>query len=158
MGGVMTKTLAQAFRSGSGRKAKWNGQTVHSFHQISVKPGNTIEITRMSDSSTRAQALKLALDRGDLRVNGIVASSLSIWTHTSPSDVSIEVVGKKARTLDIWNSWSFDGVDSSWLGSAGMLVEDADNGDGYILRCSDGLGEPTFEDLVVEVRIRTGVQ
>lgn len=154
----MTKTLAQAFRSGSGRKTKWNGQTVHSFHQISVKPGHTIEITRTSESATRAQALKLAVDRGDLRVNGIVAPSLSIWTHTSPSDVSIEVVGKKARTLDIWNSWSFDGVDSSWLGSAGIVIEDSDDDDGCILRCSDGLDEPTFDDLVVQVRIRTGVE
>lgn len=149
----MTKTLAQAFRTGSGRKVKWNGKTTHSFHQLTVKPGTVIDITRISDSSTRAQALKLAVDRGDLRANGIVAPSLAIWTHTSPVDVSIEVVGKRARTVDMWNSWSFDGVDSSWLGNAGMLIEDAEDDDGHILRCSDGLDEPNFDDLVVHVRI-----
>lgn len=150
----MSKTLAQAFSSGSGRKVKWNGMTVHSFHQIAVKPGTVIEISRLGESSTRAQAFKLELDRGDLRVNGIVGSPVAIWTHTSPIDVSVEVVGKKARTLDIWNSWSFDGVDSSWLGSAGMLIEEAD--DGHVLRCSDGLGEPSFDDLVAHIRIREG--
>lgn len=150
----MTKTLSQAFATGSGRKVKWHGQTAYSFHQLSVKPGSVIEITRISESATRAQALKLALDRGDLRANGIVAPTLAIWTHNSPIDVSIEVVGKKARSLDIWNSWSFDGVDSSWLGNAGILIEDDDEGDGHILRCSDGLDDATFNDLVVHVRIR----
>lgn len=150
----MRKTLAQAFSSGSGRKTKWKGTTVHSFHQIAVKPGDVVEVTRINQSKTRAQALKLALDRGDLRANGILGSPIAIWTHTSPQNVSIEVVGKKARTLDVWNSWSFDGVDSSWLGSAGILVEDAEDGDGHILRCSDGLDEPQFDDLVAHVRIR----
>ena len=148
----MSGSLAAAFRSGNGRKTKWHGQVVHSLFQLAAKDGDTIDITRITASPTRAQALKLAADKGNLRANGVVVSPIAIWTHTSPETVSIQVVGRKVRSVDIWNSWSFDGVDSSWLGSAGMLVESS--GQTHALRCSDGLGEPTFDDLVVEIAVR----
>ena len=119
----MSTSLAAAFRSGNGRKTKWQGDVVHSLLQLSVKDGDTIEITRLESSPTRAQALKVAADKGSLRANGVVVSPIAIWTHTSPEQVTLEVVGRKTRSVDIWNSWSFDGVDSSWLGSAGMIVE-----------------------------------
>lgn len=147
----MSSSLASAFRSGNSRKTKWQGKTVHSLLQLSVKEGDTINITRVSASGTRAQALKVAVDKGNLRANGVLMSSAAIWTHTSPETASLEVVGRKARSVDIWNSWSFDGVDSAWLGSAGMLIgSDATT---HTLRCSDGLGEPSFDDLVVKVTV-----
>lgn len=150
----MSTSLAAAFRSGNGRKIKWHGDVVHSLLQLSVKEGDTIEITRLEASPTRAQALKVASDKGSLRANGVVLSPIAIWTHTSPEQVTLDVVGRKTRSIDIWNSWSFDGVDSSWLGNAGMLVESSD--DEHTLRCSDGLGEPTFDDLVVKIVVRHG--
>jgi hypothetical protein len=63
-------------------------------------------------------------------------------------------VGRRDKNLDIWNSWSYEGVDSSWLGNAGMLVESSATG--YLLRCSDGLGDPAFDDLVVRVEVQHG--
>ncbi len=150
----MSSSLAAAFRSGNGRKTKWRGDVVYSLFQLSVKDGDTIDVIHKDASPTRAQALKLAVDKGNLRANGVVVSPVAIWTHTSPEKVSMQIVGRKARSLDIWNSWSFDGVDSSWLGSAGMRVES--DGDRHTLRCSDGLGEPTFDDLIVEIMVRRG--
>jgi len=150
----VTTSLAAAFRSGHGRKVKWQGKVVHSLLQLHVKEGDTIEVERISSSPTRAQALKIAVDKGNLRANGVLMPEAAIWTHTSPIVATLEVVGRKARSLDIWNSWSFDGVDSSWLGSAGMLVESV--GNEHTLRCSDGVGDPTFEDLIVKVVIRHG--
>jgi len=119
--------------------------------QLSVKEGDVISVTRVSASSTRAQALKIAVDKGNLRANGLLMTSAAIWTHTSPETATLEVIGRKARSIDVWNSWSFDGVDSSWLGSAGMLIgSDAAT---HTLRCSDGLAEPTFDDLVVTISV-----
>lgn len=145
-------SLADSFRSGNGRKAKWDGQTVHSVLDISVNDGDQIEVNRISASSARAQAVKLGVDKGTLRVNGIVVPLAAIWTHTSPQQCVLEVVGRRARSVDIWNSWSFDGVDSSWLANAAMIVER--DGDNYVLRCSDGIGDPSFDDLVVKISIR----
>lgn len=150
----MSNSLAAAFRDGNGRKTKWQSETVHSLFQLNVKDGDTIEVTRLSASNTRAQALKMAVDKGSVRANGVVVSPIAIWTHTSPERVTLQVVGRRARSIDIWNSWSFDGVDSSWLGSAGMVIESTDNK--HTLRCSDGLGEPTFDDLIVEIVVRHG--
>jgi hypothetical protein len=148
----VTVSLAAAFRSGNSRKVKWQGKVVHSLVQLHAKEGDTIEVERISSSTTRAQALKIAVDKGNLRANGVLMPEAAIWTHTSPVLATLEVVGRKVRSVDIWNSWSFDGVDSSWIGSAGMLVET--NGDQHTLRCSDGLGDPTFDDLIVNVVVR----
>lgn len=150
----MTTSLAAAFRSGNGRKVKWQGRFVYSMVQLGVKDGDIVEITRLSSSQTRAQALKLAVDKGDLRANGVLVPTAAIWTHTSPETATLQVVGKRAKSVDIWNSWSFEGVDSAWLGNAGMLVES--DGDQHTLRCSDGVGDPTFDDLVVRVHVRRG--
>lgn len=147
-------SLAEAFRSGNGRKTKWQGKQVHSLFQLNVKDGDSLLVTRVSASPLRAQALKLATDKGGLRANGVVVSPMAIWTHTSPEQLSIQVVGRKIRSLDIWNGWSFDGVDSSWLGNAGMIIETW--GDVHTLRCSDGIGEPTFDDLVMTVTVQHG--
>jgi len=126
---------------------------VRSLLQISIKDGDSITINRLGASTTRAQALKLAVDKGNFRVNGILASTVAIWTHTSPETTVLEVVGRRARSVDIWNSWSFDGVDSAWLGNAGMLI--GSDGATHTVRCSDGLGEPTFDDLVVKISVNT---
>lgn len=150
----MSNNLSAAFRSGNGRKTKWQGATVYSLFQLDVKDGDSVDIRRLDASPTRAQALKIAADKGSLRANGVVVSPIAIWTHTSPEQVTVQVVGRKVRSLDIWNSWSFDGVDSAWLGNAGMLVESS-NGI-HTLRCSDGLGDASFDDLVVEVEVRHG--
>ena len=147
-------TLEAAFRSGNGRKVKWDGKAVHSFVQVPVKDGDVIEMTRRSASPTRAQALKIAVDRGNLRANGVLIPIAAVWTHTSPETAHFEVVGRRARSVDIWNSWSLDSVDSSWLGNAGMIVEGATPE--FTLHCSDGLGDASFDDLVMHIRVRHG--
>ena len=145
-------TLEAAFRSGNGRRIKHDDQIVHSYLQLGVKEGDHLQVTRLSSSPLRAQALKIAVDKGNLRANGVLMSEAAIWSHTAPEVATLEVVGRRARSIDIWNSWSFDSVDSSWLGNAGILVD----GDGptYRLRCSDGLGDASFDDLVVDLLVR----
>ncbi len=147
-------SLAQSFAKGSGRRTKWQGSTVHSVLKVDVSAGDRIVVERVRSSRVRAQALKLAVDRGDLRANGIAVPVVSIWSHTAPERVEIQVVGRRAKSIDIWNAWSYEGVDSSWIGNAAMLVER--EGRGQLLRCSDGLGDPTFDDLVVRLEVIPG--
>lgn len=146
--------LARSFQGGSGRKGKWNKQVVYSVYEVPVQTGDTIIIDRVSASDARAQAINLALDKGNLRANGVLMGTAAVWTHTSPTTCQLEVVGRKARSIDVWNGWSFEGVESAWLGQSAMVVEE--NGTEYTFRCSDGLGEPTFDDLVFELRIDHG--
>jgi hypothetical protein len=146
----VTATLAAAFQRGNSRKTKWQGTTVHSVLRLQVSEGDVLRVSRQASSPARAQALKVATDRGELRANGIVVPVVAIWSHTAPAEAVVEVVGRRTRVVDLWNAWSFQGVDSAWLGNAGMLVESS--GDSHLLRCSDGLGRVSFDDLVVHVR------
>ena len=147
-------SLAQAFAKGSARRTKWNGTSVHSVVRIDVSAGDRIAVTRVRSSRVRAQALKLALDRGDLRANGVAVPTVAIWSHTAPERAELDVVGRRAKSVEIWNAWSFEGVDSSWIGNAGIIVES--EGGARLLRCSDGLGEPSFDDLVVRLEVIPG--
>lgn len=147
-------SLAQAFAKGNGRRTKWQGTAVNALIRLDVSTGDRIVVTRVRSSRVRAQALKVAVDRGDLRANGVAVPVVSIWSHTAPEQVELQVVGRRAKSIDVWNAWSFEGVDSAWIGNAGMIVEQ--EGAARVLRCSDGLGEPTFEDLVVRIEVIRG--
>ena len=142
-------SLAQEFGSNNGRKVRWNGKSVHSFLRLDVGDGDKLRLTRLGTSAVRAQALKVEADRGELRANGLILPAIAYWSHTAPDEVEIEIIGKKVRSVDLWNAWSFEGVDSAWLGNAGMIVES--EGNAHLLRCSDGVGEASFDDLVVRV-------
>lgn len=50
--------------------------------------------------------------------------------------------------LTAYNAWigSHDSL-HSWVGNSGLLVDD--DGEAVTLRCSDGDGDPSFDDLVV---------
>ena len=81
-------------------------------------------------------------------------------------DVDVDVddteprsVTKPARpvTLQVWNSWLIGDAEHAWTGNSGVVVEELDVPDGADARlrlwCSDGLGDPQFDDLVVVITI-----
>ncbi len=147
----MSDSLAVRLRSGDGRRAKVDGVTVYSYLRFAVSDGDRIEVQRVSSSPHRAQALKLAVDRGDLRANGVLTTTAAVWTHTAPETAVLTVAGKRAKSIDIWNAWSLAGVDSSWIGNAGMRVQS--RSDVHMISCSDGVGPASFDDLRVRVTI-----
>jgi hypothetical protein len=56
----------------------------------------------------------------------------------------------------IWNAWWEDalgGFMNAWKGNAGFLTEPDPDGSLW-LRCSDGIGDPNFTDLVVRVDLQ----
>lgn len=146
----MSSTLASKFMRRHQVRIDVGGRSIHSVCSFAVHHRALISVQRVSSSPQRAQALKLAADRGDLRVNGINANAIALWSHTSPALTAVEVLGH-ARSIDVWNAWSFEGVDSSWLGNAGMEL--ATTGAVHTLRCSDGVGPIDFDDLVIELTI-----
>lgn len=144
-------TLEQAWANTTNRKVNWKGHWVYSLARFEVSEGDVITVTRLSASLERAQALKVSVDRGDLRANGLLSNCVAVWSHTAPKVASIEVVGKKAKTIEVWNAWSVRGVDTSWVGPSGMVIDSKLNT--HTLYCSDGIGSPTFKDFVVELAL-----
>lgn len=141
--------LARLFATGDHRKATWQSSTIYSYVRFSINPGDAIRLTRVTSSPSRAQALKLELDKGELRANGVLMETAAVWSHSSPSEVTLEVVGKRARSIDIWNAWSLGGVETSWLGNSAMTV--TSEGSTHVLSCSDGVGPVNFDDLVIKL-------
>lgn len=142
-------SLARLFAKGDNRKATWQSTTIYSYLRFSINPGDTIRLTRQQSSPNRAQALKLALDKGELRANGVLMETAAVWSHSAPSEVTLEVVGRRARSIDIWNAWSLSGVESSWIGNSALTV--TSEGTSHIIGCSDGVGSVDFNDLVVRL-------
>jgi len=101
----------------------------------------------MSARSDRRQALKLAAVNGALEVAGASCEIVSLWSDTSPPAVELVVRGPRVRRLEVWNAWDLGGLETAWLGNAGMIVAPEERH--LALHCSDGLGPPSFTDLLV---------
>jgi len=149
----MQLTLSEMFERSETDTIEWRDQVVRAVIRFPVKDGARLRVRRLGSSRDRAQAIKLALNSGSLRVNGLSSPSMAIWSHTAPEEIEIEVTGRRASTLDVWNSWSLDGVDNAWLGNSGIIVQD--HAGGHTLQCSDGTGDPDFSDLVVWLDIES---
>lgn len=145
----MELSLSELFEQSGDDVIEWNGQQVHAVVRLPVSDKTRVRLRRLGSSRDRAQALKLSLNSGSLRVNGLSSPSVAIWSHSANEDVEIEVEGRRANTLTIWNAWSLDGVDNAWLGNCGIVTQD--HAGGTTMQCSDGVGAPDFSDLVVWV-------
>lgn len=127
-----------------------DGRAAVAIWQRQIAKMERVRIRRVSAVESPTQALRLMVDGGTLFVNGQQLTDVVLWADTSPSIVEMEVQPKKRRaTLKVWNAWRDDGVMQAWLGNAGMLVEDT--AQGVLLRCSDGIGDADFSDLLVDL-------
>ncbi|MFT7474614.1 MAG: hypothetical protein ACI81L_001539 [Verrucomicrobiales bacterium] len=67
------------------------------------------------------------------------------------------VLPKRPTILQVWNSWLIGGAKHAWTGNSGIVVEElnvpSEATARFRLWCSDGLGDPQFDDLVVVVTI-----
>ncbi len=145
-------TISEAFSERGSDTIDYRGRIVKAVVRIPVADGAVITVTRRRALTDRPQAIKLAVNSGLLVVNGQRAPAVALWSNTSPSTVELTVDGSGASTVDVWNAWSMGGVDTSWVGNAGMVTK-ATSG-GTVLRCSDGIGPAEFSDLEVNVSVQ----
>ncbi len=148
----METTISEALSERGSDTINYRGRIVKAVVRIPVGDGDVITVSRQSVAPNRPQAIKLAVNSGLLVVNGHRAPAIALWSNTSPSTVELTVDGSGVNTLDIWNAWSMGGVDTSWVGNAGMVTKATSHG--TVLRCSDGIGPAEFSDLEVNVSVK----
>jgi len=124
---------------------------VRAVVRIPVTDNALVVIERLSVASPRPQAVKLAVNSGVMDVNGYRGPEIALWSHNSPEISEIRIRGAGASLLEVWNAWSMGGVDTSWVGNAGIVTKAIPEGE--ILQCSDGFDIPSFSDLVVQISI-----
>ncbi len=143
-------TLSDWFADGA-ESVMHGGREVRPLLRLAVGEGTRVRVRRIGARTDRRQALKLAAVDGLLEVDEAVSEVISLWSDTSPAAVELTVLGARARRLEVWNAWDLGGLESAWLGNAGMIVEPEEQ---YLaLHCSDGLGPPSFSDLEIHLSV-----
>lgn len=143
-------TLSDQFADGA-ETVVHRGRDVRPLLRLAVSEGTRVRIERIAARPDRRQALKLAAVNGLLEANEAVSEVISLWSDTSPTEVELTVLGAQVRRLEVWNAWDLGGLETAWLGNAGMIVET--NERHLALYCSDGLGPPSFTDLQIHLSV-----
>ncbi|MCY4036973.1 MAG: hypothetical protein OXF64_05940 [bacterium] len=143
-------TLSDRFADGA-ETVSCDGRDVRPLLRLAVSPGTRVRVQRLAARPDRRQAVKLAVVSGRLEVNEVAAEIITLWSDTSPVEVELMVLGAGARRLEVWNAWDLGGLETAWLGNAGMIVEPSERH--LALHCSDGLGPASFTDLQVRISV-----
>ena len=147
----MKKTLGSLFEEATGPTVEYEGLTVHGVVRRHVtKPGRFL-VRCLKAVQEPIQSLSIDMDTGKLIVPSGESPRVLIRFDTAPDVVLVKYhPSRNGGDLVLYNSWvdEKDSIDA-WLNDSGMLVEET--GNKMILRCSDGWGEPTFDDLIVEI-------
>ncbi|HEX6087583.1 MAG TPA: hypothetical protein VF266_23830 [Thermoanaerobaculia bacterium] len=151
---AMNKNLSERLAEAGGAPVQLGERQVRALYELPCSEALSLGITFLESSAARPQALPMKIDGGTLEVNGASLKDVELWTDTAPPRFDVLVRAAKQRAvLKIWNQWRDErGTTQAWIGNAGIVVEERDRE--VILRCSDGVGAPTFDDLVVQLALK----
>jgi hypothetical protein len=148
---AMTKSLNTLFMEAGGPTVQYNGLSVHRAIFRHVKQRGRYLVRFINAISKPLQGVGIAIDKGSLTVEDATAKRIALWYDYSPAVVTVYYrPSREGGRLSIYNIWEDEnGTVQAWLMNAGMLMKET--GNKILLRCSDGRGEPTFDDLIVEI-------
>ncbi|WP_420469891.1 hypothetical protein [Brevundimonas sp. FT23042] len=151
----MAEVLADLFAAERSPTIVWDGAVAYAVWEVTPVP-EELAIEFLSAAAAPIQGLAVKIDGGMLRVNGEEAKHITLWQDTAPRKVRVVIAKKGKAKLSIWNIWreAIGGHDvtQAWLGNFGMRIEQSDDENETILRCSDGVGSVDFDNLVVSVK------
>ena len=148
----METSLNARFAAAKGEPIVFEGQMIHIAYKRRIRAGDRFVVEFLSWTSARAQGVNLRTKDGLLEVNKVRSSAISLWVDTAPPHVKVLCL-KEPRdgVMMVSNQWRRpDGVEDEWTNNAAMIVDESN--DRVVLRCSDGIGQPSFDDLVVELQ------
>ncbi len=165
-----SRTLADRFRTQRTERIRVDGNEIHSLLELDLAAGDVIEIVVEQRHPSTPQGVAITSD-GDLRVVEVVPGQ-SPFDDEASTDLAIDCTDLDAVVLQavagdddedhrhrvrLWNTWSIDGGAQAWTGNAGIVIEDLELPKSAHRRlrawCSDGLGNATFDDLVVVLTV-----
>lgn len=140
--------LADLFMQARSNVVEWQGLQVYSMYKWTT--GGSFLLHFDTFVKSPVQGVRLETD-GRLRIGEVEGSGFVLWADTSPADTVIELVSKGPCVIDIANVWRAPGGRmDSWIGDAGMLVNDTNGRVAF--RCNGAVGPPAFKDLEFIVR------
>ncbi len=164
------RTLADRFRTQRTDRIRVDGVEVLSLVEIEVAPEELVEILVETARKDVEQALNIRSSVGGLIALSDRDRSNDDFDHDEGLGFELvtvlashvrraELTSSEAssHSLQLWNSWVMGENHHSWTGNSGIVAEKLDVPPGASTRvrlwCSDGLGDPQFDDLVVVVTV-----
>jgi hypothetical protein len=147
--------LSDLFAASGGEPVDYRGHTAHTAYRRSLSRPTEVELVvrseQVPDGVDLRQGVRLAMRSGMLEVFGASDRAAELWSDYAPLRVRITCSpADEEDEFAVWNVWEYGGVPAQWIGQAGMLIEES--ADETVLRCSNGLDEPRFDDLVIGLR------
>lgn len=131
----------------------YQGLVLHRRFMLGVAEGDVISIRFVSFTADYIQGLRVSAQNCQVSVERFKGKELVLWTDTAPEQVRLTIVkAKSLAALTFINVWK-DRQHKTMLyalTSSAINVDQSETG-AVLLRCSDGSGQPNFEDLVVQV-------
>jgi hypothetical protein len=148
--------LAELLSASRGGPINWNGRTVQMLYELGgIESSARMSVRFLRVSGDRPQALRLKVFGGRFTMRGQEESDIVVWADVPNPDATMQVVPRRQGTpfsVRLWNAWRDSaGIMQAWVGNAALEAEPIEGG--VLLRCSDGFGAATFDDLIVEVNL-----
>lgn len=153
---VVPVQLGELFQESRWEPIEFNGQTVYHKYKRQVRGWSEVRVSRLSHNPAFVQGLRVKSGKVEIECKGQRTRDLILWSDTSLAESSFHVIGQQGAVLTFWNQWRLPGDNQpqGGTGNAGMLVSDVANV--VTLSCSDGIGKPDFQDLVVRLEFLRG--
>ena len=156
-----SRTLADRFRTQRTDRIRVDGVEVLSVVELHVPKDCVLEVIVEDSRPDIEQALRVLSRSSDINLVGSdapAAQSMLILTELTPSfEIEFADLDEESGKLQIWNSWILGDGEHSWIGNSGIVRETLPVPEGATERmrlwCSDGLGDPDFDDLVLLVTV-----
>lgn len=146
----MKKTINELLAEAGGQPILYGGKQVRGSHKMEVPASHDVQLRFLHASAARRQGLSVKVDKGAFAIAGAAGKSFILWADSAPDIILMQNNSRGPAAIHLYNSWSTPGGGTdAFIGNAGIIV-DVQGGKTY-LRCSDGLGEATFDDLAVEI-------
>ena len=169
------RTLADRFRTQRTDRIRVDGIEVLSLTELSISNGDAVEVVVEQFRDDVKQSLNIRAKSGSLQVlshdaaeeedeyefdGSITSESITLVANLHRRIEFALAAHDEERgpvTLQFWNSWLLGSTEHAWTGNSGLVAEELDVPDGadarFRLWCSDGLGDPQFDNLVVVITI-----
>lgn len=152
-----SRTLADRFRTQQTDRIRVDGIEVVSMTEIPLDHNSVLEVLVEDSRPDIEQSLRIRSTSGDIEVIGTSfqpSESVLVLAETYPAfEIGFSNLQVGTGTLQLWNSWILGDGEHAWIGNSGIVVEPLPIPEGATNRmrlwCSDGLGDPDFDDLVL---------
>ena len=155
-----TRTLAERFRTQRTDRIRVEDSEVLSVAEVILRPTSSLELVVEQQRHDVQQVLTVRSRTKSAKLVSVdsepsdheVCEALEIHV---PTISRVELVGSddEDTIFQIWNGWRIGGTNQAWVGNSGVVIEDLEPPAGATLRFrmwfSDGLGDATFDDLIV---------